>query len=441
MRDAVSSLTATVVIQVSNIASGIFLARYLQPDGRGELAAVMLWPTVIAAIGIFGLHEAIAFHAARRQHGSRAILWSGLLLGFLLSLALLPVGALVANGVFTAEEGQEVRDAAFLYLAFIPLTFAGQFLVALFQGSLRFAAWNFLRTSVHLFTLLFILLAHFIGEGGVYSFAAASLLANAAMIAVACVLYARADWHLPAPEAARKPWRDLASYGASVHVGAAIAIVADRLDQMIISLFLPAADLGLFVIALTLSRLPLVLASTLATVAFPKIASLPQHAGRVEVFGRYARVTFLLILPASLALAAMTPWLLPFFFGPAFAAATPLAWVLTAAAIPVSLKTMLSAGFKACDRGWIVGQAEIATLMLSAGALALLVPAFGLFGAAAASIVAQGGALIFMTLRAEVKLGIKARDLFVPRRADIEIILQTAAELGAAVTRRLRSAK
>lgn len=441
MRDAVSSLTATVVIQASNIVSGIFLARYLQPDGRGELAAVMLWPTVIAAIGIFGLHEAIAYHAARRLHGGRAILRGGLLIGGLLSLALMPIGAVVVSLVFPEHEADEVRHAAYLYLLFIPLTFFGQFLVALFQGSLRFGAWNFLRTSVHIFTLALIFIAHYADEGGVLGFAAASLIANALMIVVACVLYARADWHLSAPDVKRRPWRDLTSYGASVHLGAAVSIIADRLDQMIISLFLPAADLGLFVIALTLSRLPLVLASTLSTVAFPKIASMSEHGDRIDVFGRYTRVALLTILPSALGLAALTPWLLPFFFGEAFAAATPLAWLLIVAAVPLSLKTMLSAGFKACDRGWIVSQAEIATLVLSAGALALLVPAFGLFGAAAASVVAQGGALVFMALRARKTLGISPADLFVPRRSDIDVILQTVDELRQAATRRLRPAK
>jgi O-antigen/teichoic acid export membrane protein len=421
MRDAVSSLTATALIQASNIVSGVLLARFLQPDGRGELAAVMLWPSVIAAVGIFGLHEAIAYHAARRRHGSGRILAGGLLLGGLLSLLLLPIGALVVDILFDGKPA-EVREAGFLYLAFIPLNFLGLFLVAMFQGGLRFAEWNLLRTSVHVFYLLLIPAMYLAGFGGVLGFAVASLLANAAMILLALLLYRRVGWAAEEDATAPSTLRALARYGASVHLGAAVAIVAERLDQMIIAIFLSAADLGLFVIATTVARLPLVLASTLATVAFPKIAGAADAAARAAIFGRYSRAASLTILPMALALAAVTPWLLPFFFGAAFADAVPVAWMLTAAAVPLSLKAMLSAGLKACDKGWIVGQAEIATLALSAAFLAALVPSYGLMGAAAAGLLAQGGALAFMLFRVRHSVGIGPRDLLLPGRADLAVI-------------------
>ncbi len=56
MKDIVSSLTATALIQASNISSGVLMARLLQPRSLGELAAVNLWPSVIGGIGIIGLH-------------------------------------------------------------------------------------------------------------------------------------------------------------------------------------------------------------------------------------------------------------------------------------------------------------------------------------------------------------------------------------------------
>jgi O-antigen/teichoic acid export membrane protein len=445
MRDIVSSLTTTALIQASNIAGGVLLARFLLPDGRGELAAVMLWPSVIAFLGIVGLHEAIAYHTAQRRHGAQDILRHSLLFAAGMSLILVPIGALAVHLVF-ADKSSAVRAAAFLYLAFIPLNFAGLFLAAVFQGRLRFAEWNLLRILVNVVYTLLIPVMYLAGMGSVFGFALASLIANAVMVAAAAFFHWRADWRaadsaiVAAPD--RRPaWRDLLTYGISVHVGSAVAFLAERLDQIIISLFLASADLGLFVVATTLARLPLVLVSTLATVAFPKIVSMEESAGKEEIFGRYARVAVLTILPASLALAVLVPFLLPLFFGAAFAGATTVAWVLIAAAVPLSLKAMMSAGFKACNEGWMVGQAEVVTLALSAVALALLVPAYGLMGAAAASVVAQGGALAFMLWRAKHALGIPPASLLVPRASDVALIADIAGDLGRAVLRRSGAAR
>ena len=44
-----ASLAASVGIQAVNVFTGILLARGLGPEGRGEFAAVILWPTVLAS--------------------------------------------------------------------------------------------------------------------------------------------------------------------------------------------------------------------------------------------------------------------------------------------------------------------------------------------------------------------------------------------------------
>ena len=438
MKDIVSSFTATALIQASNIGSGVLLARFLQPDGRGELAAVILWPSVIGGIGIIGLHEAVAYYAARRPQDAGGLLRGSLALGLGLCALLMPLAAIVAHFIF-ADDRPEVREAAFLYVAFLPLHFVASFAVGLFQGMLRFSQWNLLRVLMHVAYVLLIPLFYAIGWGGVLGFAAASLLSLGLVAVVSLIGCARAGW-LSSASAAAQPLRKavpaLATYGLTVHLGATIAIVAERLDQMIISVMLSAADLGLFVVAVTVARLPLVVASTLGTVAFPKIAAALDDDSRTELFGRYARATMLAVLPSALFLAAVMPWLLRWFFGPAYAAATPLAWLLVVGAVPLSLKAMITAGLKGYNRGAIVSQAEIVTLGLSAAALAALVPNFGLMGAAAASVLAQGGALAFMLLRIKQATGIRPADLLLPRRDDLTVIGDMLAALKGCATRR-----
>ena len=47
-RDVSISFATTLYIQVLNIATGLIAARLLLPEGRGELAAQILWTGLVA---------------------------------------------------------------------------------------------------------------------------------------------------------------------------------------------------------------------------------------------------------------------------------------------------------------------------------------------------------------------------------------------------------
>ena len=65
------SLRTTFAAQFLLAVSGIMLARALGVENRGEIAAAMLWPTVIAGIGTLGLTESLTFHVAASSRARR----------------------------------------------------------------------------------------------------------------------------------------------------------------------------------------------------------------------------------------------------------------------------------------------------------------------------------------------------------------------------------
>ena len=69
----VGSFAATGSIQLIQAVVGVLLARILGPPDRGELAAVILWPTLITTIGSLGLAQSATYHASR---ASRLGPWS-----------------------------------------------------------------------------------------------------------------------------------------------------------------------------------------------------------------------------------------------------------------------------------------------------------------------------------------------------------------------------
>src|SRR5881392_273525 len=107
-------------IQGANIITGVLLARSLGLHGRGELAAIVLWPSMLAAVGSLGIADAVTFHAARTPRRIGAIVGTGLVLGLAESIGLMCLGVVVLPLVLGHDGGGVVALARW-FLFFIPL--------------------------------------------------------------------------------------------------------------------------------------------------------------------------------------------------------------------------------------------------------------------------------------------------------------------------------
>lgn len=419
LRDLIRSFIATAIIQLANIASGVMLARILLPTGRGELAAAMLWPPVIAAIGALGISEATAFFAARGLSSRGQIFAAGITLAGILSVALLPIGWLVVERI-AVDFSAEGRTAAFLYLAFIPLNQIGLIIVSLHQGSLSIARWNVLRTAVYVVYTALIPIFYAFGHGTVVGFSLASLIANLAVVILGLLLARGGDWFDSGPRS--RDVRALLGYGVKIHFANVIAMLNERLDQLFISLLLPPADLGLYVVAATAARGLGGIGDTLGTLVFPKIAQAEPQL-RARLAGRYIRAVLLMSLPPVVIMIVLSEWLIALVFGQSFVSAAPVMQVLLLMIIPLNAKCVMASVLKGLNHALSVGVVQSAALTVSLVALAILLPTLGLMGAAIASLVTQIAAAAMMAAQVRRRLGVGFKDQLWPCAEDVTFIL------------------
>ena len=418
MRDLIRSFAATAIIQIANIASGVLLARILLPVGRGELAAAMLWPSVIAGVGLLGLSEATAYVAARRTSRPGHIFAASLTLAILLSVILLPIGWIVIDRI-AAGFSPAARTAAFLYLGFIPLNFVGLVVGAMHQGSLSITRWNILRVSVHVVYPMLVVLLYLVGWANVLTLALAMLAANAALIVIGLLLARGRAWFDARPRWAEM--RALLSFGLRLHVANAVSMLGERSDQLVISLLLPPADLGLYVVAGTVARGAGAIGDTFAVLAFPKVAHADGVEAQAAVAGRYARSVLLLSAIAAAAGIALAPWLIATVFGADFASSVTVTQILLVSIVPLNVKTVLAAVLKGANRGLEVGYVQGVTLVISVLLLGGLLPTLGLKGAAVAALVTQTAAAAMLACRIRHRLDIPFADFLFPKRSDVTL--------------------
>lgn len=379
MKDLLSSSLAFVLNALLNLATGVLAARMLGPDGRGELAVIVLWPQLIAVAGIALVTDAVVHASADSSASHKRIFASAAACALLLSVPLIAIGLGLESFVYDHYR-PEVAAWGRLYLLFIPLTMLATFTAAIFQGSQSFGVWNALGVSVNLAYLSFVLASLALFGAWVGGFASASLLANATTLVVAIFLLAKRGWLGWRPDP--RLMRNFVVFGGPLALAHLLLILGERLDQAVISQLHGERELGLYVTALGIIGPIFNLGGLFGSLVLPKVASQPDNDSRGRVLGRYLRLAVAAASLSMLIVIACAPILVRVLFGAAFEHSAIIAQIAALAVVPHMIRRLLSQSFKAYFKTRLVFRVEMAVLAADVVILLLLVPSLGAVGAA-----------------------------------------------------------
>jgi O-antigen/teichoic acid export membrane protein len=419
------TLRASLIVQVLNMVSGIELARGLGVAGRGELAAAMLWPSVIGVIATLGLEESMIYHVARARRSLSRLVGSGLALCTLQSLAFTAVTLALVPLALHKHASQTVVSSL-IFSTFVSMNMFAVTLNAVLNGLHRYGWYNAVRLSIGagVVACQTVLLAT-----GVFSVRAIVIAIASCYVANAVLVWVLVRRVVGGPvRADRQTAREIFAYGIRSHAGTTSSFLNQRLDQLVISAFLTARQLGLYVVAVTLTLLPPLLGGSVAAAALPNIASLDTHEEQVLLARRL--ISFTMIASALLALPfiVFAPLFVKLFFGHAFVAGADITRITSVASITLATNRVLEAVLRGVGRPLAAGLAEIVALGATVVGLATLLPALGLIGAAWASLLAYVVSGAWMTWRLRRVLGVPVARLLTPDRDGVQM-----------VTRRLRA--
>ena len=227
MKDLVVSAIAFVLLAGANLVTGVLAARLLGPVGRGELAAILLWPQLLASLGVALVVDAIVQAAATRSAPMARIFATGQALGLAVSLPLMALaGTLVwlLNSRFRAE----VVETSYLYILIVPMIMLATFANGMFQGSLRFVTWNAMRILAAFLYLGCVLAVWAFGAVSVESLALASLVGAVLTYCLLATLIGREGWFGWRPD--RALMRGFVTYGLPIAGGSTLLVMGERLD-------------------------------------------------------------------------------------------------------------------------------------------------------------------------------------------------------------------
>ena len=396
------TLAVRVVVIGVNVATGVLTARALGAVGRGEFVAIGMGSAFFGGILALGVPTSVIYNFRRYPADRPQLLGAALGLGAGLGVVAAVLGAVVLPW-WLRDYSPGVRLAAQLVMLHAPVVVLEPICNAALEASGRFRVSNWARLSTPLTTL--VLLAVMTATGTMTP--ARAVIAYIVGTWPLAWMIARL-WRMYRPrfDRLKASARRLARYATRSAGIDVLGTFSTQIDQVLVVGVLAPALVGAYAVALSASRILLVVQSSVVTVLFPAVASSSQ-AEVLAAVGRSARYVLAATLLMGGALFAASPLLLWLLYGAEFMSATAVLRVLVVEVAARSVVAVLAQSFMALDRpGWVAAFQGMG-VALSVPLMLLLVPAYGLLGAGLALLLSTLVRLVFVLASYPLVLGVR----------------------------------
>ncbi|HEX6290515.1 MAG TPA: polysaccharide biosynthesis C-terminal domain-containing protein [Herpetosiphonaceae bacterium] len=401
--------------QIMRLATALLLIVLLEPAARGFQSLIVLVPTLLASLTLLGVSHATPVLLNRGVSEQR-------LLSNLLGLGLCVVAAVIVVALpglplaarFLSGEYRVTTDDVLLGLLLLPPTLLGDYLRSLLAArrDLRQVA---LTQSVQavaqlVLAIVLVLWLRWGARGAVWS------VVLGGWCGFGWTVWSVRRLGRLRPRLDGAVLRPLLGLGLRGHVGNVVQTFNYRLDVLIVQGFLGQAAVGLYQTGVLLAEMIWYIPNAISAALLPQVAA----TGSSRDTPRVARHTLLLTSLGAVGLLGVT-WpglaLLRPLYLPAVA---PMA-VLLLGVVALSIHKVLASDLS--GRGWPHYPSLTSSLALVVTLLAdlLLIPRFGILGAALASTLAYITQTIVL-LRIYTRVArVPWHELLIPRRSDMQV--------------------
>ncbi|HWG55183.1 MAG TPA: oligosaccharide flippase family protein [Gaiellaceae bacterium] len=396
-------------------ASSIVLARLLGPADRGMLAVVLSVADVLLVVVGIGLPMAVMYFASRETPPTGALLGNSFAHALLLAALLGPTFFFLREPLAEAFSRGEGTSVWPLLTVVVVANFLAWTTTNQLAGELRFGLFNALSVAGKAVTLVLVVCLIGLGGGGVAA-AVAATAAGAATSAVGAlvVLLRKAR-----PALDRALYGSLVRYGARVQAGALFGSLNLRLDVLVLQFFRPLAAVGYYVIAQIVAELVIVLARAFQASVLPLVRRYEGDDRQLATTTAALRHHGLLAAVAVLVNAGFGTLVLLVGYGDEFRPALEPMLILLPGMWFLGTANVITGDLNGRGRPGLASALTGATVVLTVALDLLLIPPYGIVGAAIASVVAYvayGVASLHALARVA---GVPLRDLVVPTRDDL----------------------
>ena len=430
-RRVATVFSAKIVVFGFGLITTVVVNRLLGPDGKGALVAVTALPALVGTIGVFGLPNAVNYYAARGV-SARGLLKASILMVAVISTALIVVlwfalPFLEGNVLSAATEKLGRADGDKLLrviLITIPTGWLASFAGTILYGRHEVKLYTTIMVAQAIATLVVLVTAVGLLKLGVQGAVAGSVVVSflgALAVLVSVLRVAKRN-----PGGDPVPVRSLLGYGARVYPASITGYLNYDADVFIIQALMrdSSGPLGLYSMAVTMAELIFYIPDAVTTIFLPTVAGSTASDADAKL-GRVSRMTVLVTFSCALALIPVA-WLGVHLVLPKYSDCMPAFLVLLPGILALSLGKIMTSYVNGRGRPGPISVCAAITVILNLVANIILIPQYGIVGAAASSLIsysAMAGLMLVVACRLSHQSPVA---LVVPRREEFAVLLDVA---------------
>lgn len=416
LRDIAGLIGSRGMLVVFGLATGVITARVLGPYDRGLFTVLLLLPQTLVNFVKMGVAQANVYYIRRRGASVATVASNSLVLSIVVALVLL-VACWVAGPWIVAPFTKGAEPSyVWLSLSLVPFVLIESYFLSILQAVERFNAYNLQTVVKAVFGFLGIAIALILIKGGLL----AALLSQVVVLAGAN-LWLLWQVRQVAPYGLR--WdpeigRGTLSFGLKSYVQTLATHLHYRIDLYLIALFLDPAQVAFYSIAVNMTNPILQIPDAVGTVIFPKLAGSSDASAHART-AVVCRHTLLVTIVAAVVYAGIGSQVLTLFYGDRYAPAIPPMLMMLPGIIMISLYQILTRNFTSRGKQQVNIVASAGALVTNTALNLVLIPRFGIIGAAMSTAVSYSLAAITLLLFFVRESGGSVRDTIVVRGDDL----------------------
>jgi O-antigen/teichoic acid export membrane protein len=384
IRDVFYTFSTEIFAVAMNFAVGVLLARALSPAGRGIMVLVMTFPWTVASFANLGYPQANIYLLGRKKYDARAILGNSLVAVAILGmLSVIVLSAMKEALLRTALRGLPA-EYWFLLMLLVFAFLVDVMLLSILRARQRFDLFNLRRLVTPILMLVGFVIALALSNGGLSAAVRAYTVVTVLTAILSLVLTGR---EVPLTLTFnRRLADDSLRFGLKSYLQNLVGAINYRLDVYLLAFFLTPEQVAFYGVATSLAEVVWYIPNSVGMVLFPRLSNAPME----EIHQITAKVCRNTLAGTGIIVAGLLAvgWLfVPLVYGPVYRAAVLPLLILLPGVISMAIYKVLTRNFTSRNRQQIPILASGMALTLNLGLDWVLIPRWGIAGAAIASTV------------------------------------------------------